>query len=337
MNLLRYLEKRIRGWLPKELSLPRNQRTSMVNHFMRLQLLRLAYGVMLGALLFTPFGVYHSRVEPYITGYLLGYNLPIGYVGVLLGIVAVLYPRLNALRRLSFSSFMPFIGLFLLFSFFFSPKDYFINLIHGTNFSSVQIDVDFALGNSAVLGLSLLSIVVGLISFFVRYPRKEATDKSEELKPVNRKDMGKPIRGWFPQDAPILYAHKMAKPIWWKPLWMATVLLTVASGAIGYFVLQVPLERVALLLFLTFFCIGIAYYIRVKSSIKVNRALYILLGITPLGFVLSVAYAFFIGRYVTGWLWGWFNIIVTVGILITGAFIGDWLGKRRNYQLPLSP
>jgi hypothetical protein len=35
-------------------------------------------------------------------------------------------------------------------------------------------------------------------------------------------------------------------------------------------------------------------------------------------------------------LWSWFNIIVTIGILIAGAFIGDWIGKRRSYQLPLS-
>jgi TctA family transporter len=145
------------------------------------------------------------------------------------------------------------------------------------------------------------------------------------------------IRGWLPKEYNFAFAQKMSKPTWWKPLWIATVLLTVASGVIGYFVLQVPLERVALALFLTFFCIGIAYYVRVKPSIKVKRTLYILLGITPLGFVLSVAYAFFVGRYVTGWLWGWFNIIVTIGILIAGAFIGDWTGKRRDCQLPLSP
>jgi hypothetical protein len=85
------MERRVRGWLPKEPSLPRNQKHRIVDHVMRLQLLQVAYGVMLGALLFTPFGVYHSRVEPYITGYLWGYHLPVGYVGVLLGMVAVLY------------------------------------------------------------------------------------------------------------------------------------------------------------------------------------------------------------------------------------------------------
>jgi hypothetical protein len=59
---------------------------------------------------------------------------------------------------------MVIIGLSLLLTLIFSPIDYFINLFRGTSFSAGQIDVDFILGNSAVLGLSLLSIVVGLAS-----------------------------------------------------------------------------------------------------------------------------------------------------------------------------
>jgi hypothetical protein len=173
MNPKKYLENRIRGWLPKELSLPRNQKPRMMDHILRLQLLRVAYGVMLGALLFIPFGVYHSRVESYITGYLWGYNLPIGYVGLLLGVVAVLYPRVHALRRLKFSAFLLFIGLSLFLTFLFSPRDYFINLFNGTNFSPAQIDVDFAVGNSAVLYLALLSMVVGLFSFIRGWLPKE--------------------------------------------------------------------------------------------------------------------------------------------------------------------
>jgi hypothetical protein len=173
MKLRKHLAAFMRGWLPKEFSLPSYQRIKMIDHFMRLHFLRLAYGVMLGALLVMPFGVYHSRVEPYITGYLWGYNLPIGYLGLLLGIAAVLYPRLNTLRSLRFSSFMPIIGLTLFLTFLFSPKDYFINLVHGTNFSSVQIDVDFAVGNSAVLGLSILSIAFGLVSFIRGWLPKE--------------------------------------------------------------------------------------------------------------------------------------------------------------------
>jgi hypothetical protein len=173
MKLRKHLAAFMRGWLPKEFSLPSYQRIRMIDHFMRLHFLRLAYGVTLVFLLVMPFGVYHSRVEPYIMGYLWGYNLPVGYVGLLLGIAAVLYPKLNNRRNSRFSSFMPLIGLLLLLSFFFSPKDYFINLINGTNFSSIQIDVDFAVGNSTVLGLSILSIAFGLVSFIRGWLPKE--------------------------------------------------------------------------------------------------------------------------------------------------------------------
>ena len=129
---------------------------------MTFQFLRLAYGAMLVAMLFIPFGVYHSTSEPYIEGFLWGYHLPLGYVGLLSGVVVILYPMLTMPRRLRFGSLMMLIGLFLLLSFFFSPKDYFINVLHGTSFNSGQIDVDYPVGNSVVWGLSLLSIVIGL-------------------------------------------------------------------------------------------------------------------------------------------------------------------------------
>jgi hypothetical protein len=76
---------------------------------------------------------------------------------------------------------MPIIGLFLLLTLIFSPNYYFINLLHGTSFSSFQIDVDFQLGNSAIVGLSILSIALGLASFFGH--RKQESGQSEELKP----------------------------------------------------------------------------------------------------------------------------------------------------------
>jgi len=164
MKLIRDLENRLRGWLPKEGSLPRQRRIEMVDRFSRFQFFRLTYGLTMCALLVVPFGVYHSIVEPYVVGSLWGYNLPIGYIGLLLGIMAILYPRLT-LRSIRFSAFMTIIGLSLLLTFVFSPSYYFINLLHSTSFSPSQIDVDLALGNSAVLGLSLLSIVTGLISF----------------------------------------------------------------------------------------------------------------------------------------------------------------------------
>ena len=113
----------------------------------------------------------------------------------------------------------------------------------------------------------------------------------------------------------------------------------IALGVFNYFFLHVPLESAAVGLTLALLGVGIAYYIRVRPSMRVNRALYILLGITPIGFVLWIVYAISgIGRWLTNTLSAWPSLIIGFTIpYIIGAFIGDWIGKRRNYQIPLSP
>ncbi len=127
------------------------------------QILRVIYGTVIVAMLLIPFGVYHSRSEPYITGNLSGYNLPIGYVGLISGLMAILYHKINILKGFKFGSVMIFIGIILLVSFLLSPSESFINLFRGTSFSSGQIDIDYAVGNSVVWGLSLFSIFAGLL------------------------------------------------------------------------------------------------------------------------------------------------------------------------------
>lgn len=131
---------------------------------------------------------------------------------------------------------------------------------------------------------------------------------------------------------------KGSKPRWWKPLWIAVLLTTIASGVVGYFLLHVPLERTVGGVALTFLMIGFAYYIRIRPSRKMNRGLYILLGISPIGFSLWIVYALSgIGRFLTTHLGPEVSLIVGFTVpYIIGAFIGDWIGKRRNYHLPLS-
>lgn len=129
---------------------------------MPVQPFRLMYGLSLVILLILPFGVYHSRAEPYIIGQLWGYHLPVGYVGFMSGIIVMFYSKLAHVEKLRFETFMVLAGLFLLFSFFLFSKVYSINLLHNTNFVGDQIDVDFPLGNTAVWGLSLLRITMGL-------------------------------------------------------------------------------------------------------------------------------------------------------------------------------
>ena len=131
---------------------------------------------------------------------------------------------------------------------------------------------------------------------------------------------------------------KGSKPRWWKPLWIAVLLTIIASEVVGYFLLHVPLERTVGGVALTFLMIGFAYHIRIRPSRKMNRGLYILLGISPIGFSLWIVYALSgIGRFLTTHLGPGASLIVGFTVpYIIGAFIGDWLGKRRNYRLPLS-
>jgi ABC-type uncharacterized transport system permease subunit len=149
----------------------------------------------------------------------------------------------------------------------------------------------------------------------------------------------KRIRGLLPKSSILTRTHRIEKPRWWRPLWIASLLGIIISALVLFLSGYVPLERMILGLVISFFCIGVAYYIRVKPSMKVNRALYVLLGITPIGFSLWMVLALSgLGRWLTNMVGAFPSLIIGwVVCLGIGALIGDWLGKRRNYQLPLSP
>lgn len=132
---------------------------------------------------------------------------------------------------------------------------------------------------------------------------------------------------------------KGSKPWWWKPFWIAVLLVIIASEVVGYLLSHVPLERMVGVVALTFLMVGIAYYIRVRPSMKVNRGVYVLFGVTPIGFGLWTLYALSgIGRFLTTHLGPLPSFIVAFTVpYIIGALIGDWIGRRRNYRLPLCP
>ena len=134
---------------------------------------------------------------------------------------------------------------------------------------------------------------------------------------------------------------KVSKPWWWKPLWISILLSTIALGVVDYFLFHIPLERVAGALAITLLAIGCSYYIRIRPSRRVNRVLYISLGacITFLAVLFGNASVFLVTGLppIPTYLGPWLSfIVVMIASPIAGAFIGDRIGKRRNYRLPLS-
>ena len=149
--------------------------------------------------------------------------------------------------------------------------------------------------------------------------------------------VGKKIRKYQFENRMSSASSNKSKPWWWKPLWIVSLLSIVASALVGIFLLYIPLERVVYGLVFGFLCVGGAYYIRVRPSIKVNRVIYVVCG------ACWTFLAVLFGGALIIWATGlpppnahFGPIIFLIAPWIIGAFIGDWIGKRRNYFLPLS-
>ena len=125
---------------------------------MAFQFLRLAYGAVLFAVLFLPFGLYHTMAEPYVSGALCGFMLPVGYIAAASGVAIIFYPRSKLLRKLGLGYLLMVVGVSLLLSLLLYPRELTISLLHGTN----MIDIDYSTFTGAVFWLSLLSIVAGI-------------------------------------------------------------------------------------------------------------------------------------------------------------------------------
>jgi len=128
---------------------------------------------------------------------------------------------------------------------------------------------------------------------------------------------------------------QLSKPRWFTPYWILIFILTIIIGLWLLAANYVPIEKGAttLIIILIFECL--AYYARTKSSISLNRIMYILMG-APIGFVL--------------WYMSWLLIVremypkagedltvVIISMLICfsiGALIGDFIGRLRNYKGP---
>ncbi|MGB9777832.1 MAG: hypothetical protein ACPLW8_00350 [Candidatus Bathyarchaeales archaeon] len=139
----------------------------------------------------------------------------------------------------------------------------------------------------------------------------------------------------------ILYYIRLKQPNWLKQYSIALAISIIAFGAISWFLLNVPIERAAASTVFILLAISFGYYIRVRPNVKINRALYISLSALILGFIFWIVLmtSMRIVRLLIGLniVDGIFTLIMLIVCYIAGGYIGDWIGKRRGYRIPLYP
>lgn len=108
---------------------------------------------------------------------------------------------------------------------------------------------------------------------------------------------------------------------------------------LSLFILHFPLEREIFVAVVGAVAVALAYYIRVHPLMTVNRAVFVCLGCGISFILIMVVYGVSgLGLWLTTVLGTWPSIIIGYAVFIPmGILIGDLLGKRRNYQLPLFP
>lgn len=159
------------------------------------------------------------------------------------------------------------------------------------------------------------------------------------MKPLKRLEaLERQIRGWLPKDSVPSSPPKMSRPWWWRPFWGFSIAAIIVVAIIQYFyqgyLAGTVLEGAALALVL----FGTSYYIRIRPNQTVNRTIFIVLGVSPIGFAILIVFGLAFGRLMNTYLGIWPSLIITFTVPLTiGAFIGDWIGKRRNYRLPMTP
>jgi zinc transporter ZupT len=105
-------------------------------------------------------------------------------------------------------------------------------------------------------------------------------------------------------------------------------------GIIIPLISHIPLETAVIYLVIALVFEGIAYYARVRPSISLNRAMYILLGVTIGGFLWLVSMIFLSRIYTQGLSEDVVIVIILIVCLGIGALIGDTIGRLRDYKGP---
>jgi len=76
---------------------------------------------------------------------------------------------------------------------------------------------------------------------------------------------------------------ELSRPKYWKRFWIAVIILYIGT-IITLLFLQTNIIQTLVLGLIFGIALGIAYLIRIKPSLKINKIVYIIFGVTPIGF-----------------------------------------------------
>jgi hypothetical protein len=124
------------------------------------------------------------------------------------------------------------------------------------------------------------------------------------------------------------------KPKWWRVYWATIVVLTILAGLTLTITASVPFQEAVFLTTLALLALALAYIIRVKQSLALNRIIYIIFIGIPIGgtlwLTLLLTHSFGLGTNQ--------NLPLIISSIIVcfsvGSIIGDLIGRSRGYKGP---
>ena len=131
------------------------------------------------------------------------------------------------------------------------------------------------------------------------------------------------------------------KPQWWKrsvrSFWLSVGVVSFATMIIIYSIMIgfgiLPPIQLVLAIVVGVPMYAMSYYLRKIATKKMWRIVFIMLGASGIGFwCLIVPSVFLFAPFIRSIPW-WIGMpLLTIPSVVIGAFIGDWIGKRRDYR-----